>query len=95
MWIAIHVYLCADLMHYMGDAWSYEMDPDLVFYKPHDSWYQLKQVKLLCLYEDLGLPHDKKKKKDGHMLEIIDLNVDPTNMMLTMSDESCGSVAAA
>ena len=49
MWIAIHIYSCADLMHYMDNAWSYETDPDLVFYEPHDSWYPLEQAKLLRL----------------------------------------------
>ena len=70
MWITIHVYACADLMHYMDDVWSYETDPILVFYEPLNDWYPCKQVKLLQL-DDLGLPHDKKKQVFAHTLEII------------------------
>jgi len=33
MWIAIYVYLCPDIMHYMDNAWSYEMDLRLAFYE--------------------------------------------------------------
>jgi len=60
MWIAIYVYLCADVMHYMDNAWSYEMDLTLIFYEPYSSYYPKKQVILLRLYDELGLPHTKR-----------------------------------
>src|SRR5882672_10426757 len=60
MWITIYIYLCLDLMHYMDDSCSYEMDPVLVYYKPYDTWYPKKQVTLLLLHNELGLPHIKK-----------------------------------
>jgi len=71
MWIAIYIYLLPDLLHYMDDAWSYEMEPALIYYEPYDSWYPRKQVNLLLLYDELGLPHVKKKQLFGHSLEII------------------------
>jgi len=45
MWIAIYVYFLPDLLHYMDDAWSYEMDPTLSFHKPYNTWYPKKQKK--------------------------------------------------
>ena len=39
MWIVIYVYLFLDLLHYMDNAWSYEMDPTLVYYEPYESWF--------------------------------------------------------
>jgi len=49
-------------MHYMDDVWSYEMYPVLAFYQLYDAWYQKKQIKLLELYDELGLPHINKKQ---------------------------------
>jgi len=61
MWIAIYIHLLPELLHYMDDAWSYEMEPALMYYKPYDAWYPQKQVKLLILYNELGFPHIKMK----------------------------------
>jgi len=71
MWITIYIYLCPDLLHYMDDTWSYKMDPTLVYYEPYKSWFPCKQVKLLLLYNELGLPHVKKKQVFGRSLEIM------------------------
>jgi len=38
MWIMIHIYSCLDLLHYMDDTWSYDMDLNLIYYEPYDSW---------------------------------------------------------
>src|SRR5882724_13245425 len=95
MWIAIYVYLLLDLMHYMDDAWSYEMDPMLAFYEPYDAWFPLKQVKLLQLYHELGLLHVQKKQQFGWTLEIIGLVVNPINMTIKMSDKSRSDLTSA
>ena len=73
----------------MDDAWSYEKDPTLAFYEPHDAWFQQKQVKLLQLYNELGLPHIQKKQLFSCTLEIIGLIVNPINMTIMMSNRSC------
>ena|SRR5882724_3549858 len=95
MWIAIYVYLCPDLLQYMDNAWSYEMDPTLIYYKLYDSWFPHKQVKLLLLYDKLGLPYVKKKQVFGQSLEIIGLYVNPIEMTISMSDRSCDDLIAA
>ena len=95
MWIATHIHLCTDLVHYMDDAWSYEMDQTLVYYAPHDSWFACKQIMLLQLYDDLGLPHDKKKQVFGCSLNIIGLHVDPQCMTISMSDMSQADLVTA
>src|SRR5882724_909233 len=95
MWIAIYVYLLPDLMHYMDDAWSYEMDPMLAFYEPYDAWFPLKQVKLLQLYDKLGLPHVQKKQQFSRTLEIIGLVINPINMTITMSNKSRSDLTSA
>ena len=95
MWIAIHICSCADLMHYTDNAWSYEMDPILVYYAPHDSWFPRKQVTLLQLYDNLGLPHNKNKQVFGCSLDIIGLHVDPCHMTISMSDVSRADLVTA
>ena len=82
-------------MHYMDDAWSYETDPMLVYYAPHDSWFPRKQVTLLQLYNDLGLPYDKKKQVFGRSLDIIGLYVDSRHMTISMSDMSQADLVTA
>ena len=47
IWIAIHVYCCKDLLHYMDDAWSYDMNLVLTYYTPYGTFYPAKQVALL------------------------------------------------
>jgi len=95
IWIAVYVYLYPDILHYMDDAWSYEMDPTLVYYGPYNEWYPHKQVKLLLLYDELGLPHVKKKQVFGPSLEIISLLVDPVAMTISMSDRSRNDLVIA
>ncbi|KAF8573412.1 hypothetical protein K439DRAFT_1625101 [Ramaria rubella] len=84
IWIAIHVIHIADVLHYMDDTWSYEMNETLMLYEPYESYYPLKQVQLLCLWDILGLPHSKDKQVFGSSLEIVGLHVDPRAMKITM-----------
>jgi len=79
----------------MDDTWSYEMDITLAYYEPYDAWYPQKQVKLLLLYDELGLPHAKNKQVFGHSLEIIGLLVDPIKMTISMSEPSCNDLVTA
>src|SRR5882724_9611500 len=67
MWIAIFVYLCPDLLHYMDDAWSYEVDPILIYYELYNCCFPHKQVKLL-LYDELGLPSSKRSRCSANPL---------------------------
>ena len=63
MWIAIHIYSCLDLLHYMDDMWSYDMDSNLIYYQPYDSWFPRKQVKLLLSFMMNWASHTSKKNK--------------------------------
>ncbi|KAF8585504.1 hypothetical protein K439DRAFT_1646602 [Ramaria rubella] len=95
IWIAIHVCSITDILHYMDDSWSYDMGEELVYYAPYDSSYPQKQVMLLCLWDDLSLPHSKDKQVYGRTLEIIGLLVDPSLMMITMVSKRKDELVAA
>ncbi|KAF8584388.1 hypothetical protein K439DRAFT_1646952 [Ramaria rubella] len=84
IWIVIHVIHIADLLHYMDDTWSYEMNEALMLYEPYKSYYPFKQVQLLHLWDMLGLPHSKDKQVFGSSLEIVGLHIDPHAMKITM-----------
>ncbi|KAF8574788.1 hypothetical protein K439DRAFT_1261382, partial [Ramaria rubella] len=84
IWITIHVIHVADLLHYMEDTWSYEMNETLMLYEPYESYYPLKQIQLLRLWDILGLPHSKDKQVFRNSLEIVGLHVDPRAMKITM-----------
>jgi hypothetical protein len=49
--IAIHVKNLRDLLHYMDNAWYYEMDPTLIHYAPYAELFPAKQAALLKLWD--------------------------------------------
>jgi hypothetical protein len=71
VWIAIHIKNIPDLLHYMDNAWSCDMDSALVFYPPYNEYYPMKQVRLLQLWDEISLPHEKSKQLFGKSLRII------------------------
>ncbi|KIJ34231.1 hypothetical protein M422DRAFT_182388 [Sphaerobolus stellatus SS14] len=85
VWIAINIKHIEDLLHYMDDAFGYEMDPVLEYYVPYDKHYPKKQVVLLHLWDELNLPHNIKKQEFGSSLVIISFHVDPACMTLSIS----------
>jgi len=88
VWIAITLKLVEDLLHYMDDAFGYDMDPQLEYYALYDQHYPKKQVALLRLWDEIGLPHSKKKQEYGQALTIIGFRVDPVSMTLSLPLES-------
>ncbi|KIM28580.1 hypothetical protein M408DRAFT_23630 [Serendipita vermifera MAFF 305830] len=87
IWVAINVRTIDGLFHYIDDANGYDDNPDLVLYEPYDAYYPEKQVQLLKLWDELGIPHQKSKQVFGSSLDIIGLRVDAEAMRITMSSE--------
>src|SRR5882724_12119837 len=88
VWIGIYVYMIKDLLHYMDHAFTYDSDPTLQYYGPHDSYYPSKQCHLLTLWDNIGLPHERCKQVFGQAIDIIGFHVDPVKMSFTMLQES-------
>ncbi|KAF8524982.1 hypothetical protein JB92DRAFT_2702570 [Gautieria morchelliformis] len=87
IWIAIHVKDIPDLLHYMDDAWSCDMDSALVLYKPYAMHYPDKQAQLL-LWDEIALPHEQPKQSFGRTLRIIGIDVDPHALSITFPSDS-------
>ncbi len=71
----------------MDDAFSFDPDKALGFYAPYNAWYPKKQVGLLKLFDEVGIPHEMKKQEFGCKLTIIGLQVSLDSMTITMPFE--------
>ena len=58
-----------------------------MYYGPYDAYYPKKQSALLQLFDEIGIPHEKRKQEYGRNLTIIGLLVSLDSMSITMPDE--------
>lgn len=61
IWIAIFKILVHFLYIYVDDSFSFEDKHSLELYAPYKKLLPSKLVKLLCLWDAIGLPHEEKK----------------------------------
>ena len=87
IWIAIFIKHLSDMFSYMDDSFSFDVDGNVLWYEPYCCYYPTKQVKLLKLWDEIGLPHEKAKQEYGRQLRITGFLVDPNEMRVTMDDE--------
>jgi hypothetical protein len=88
LWIAIVVKLIEDLLGYVDDDFSWDFEDNLVWYAPYERFYPGKQTRLLEFWDELGVPHEKKKQEWGAPLTIIGFSIDPNAMTITMPLEA-------
>jgi hypothetical protein len=87
LWIAIYVKFLSDLFAYIDDNFSFDIDGNVLWYEPYNCYYPEKQTRLLLLWDEINLPHEKPKQEYGPALRIIGFWVDPNLMRVTMDDE--------
>jgi hypothetical protein len=87
LWIAIFVKSIDDLFGYIDDNFSFDEEGKVIWYEPYQCYYPSKQSKLLLLWDEIGLPHEKAKQEYGRTLRIIGFVVDPNCMRVSMDDE--------
>lgn len=73
-----------DLLAYVDDAYSWEFEDAMEVYTPYGKAFPTKQVKLLQLWDELGVPHEEAKQVWGSRLTIIGFDVDANDMTITM-----------
>jgi hypothetical protein len=88
IWIAIFKILIHFLYIYVDDSFSFEDKCNLELYAPYKKLLPSNLVKLLRLWDAIGLPHEEKKQVFGLELPIIGFDVDPNLMRARMSDDS-------
>ena len=89
LWVRIVIKNLPGLLHYIDDAFSFNLDEDLEFYSPYDQYYPKKQAALLWLFDEIGIPHEKRKQEFGQSLTIIGLDISLDSMSITMPDDKC------
>ena len=87
LWIAIFIKLILDLFGYIDDNFSFDEEGNVQWYEPYKCYYPTKQTKLLELWDEIGLPHEKSKQEYAPVLRIIGFMVDPNLMRVSMDEE--------
>ena len=87
LWIAIFIKLLVDLFGYIDDNFGFDEEGNVIWYGPYQCYYPAKQTKLLLLWDEIGLPHEKSKQEYAPVLRIIGFMVDPEIMHVSMDEE--------
>ncbi|KAL1950137.1 hypothetical protein VTO73DRAFT_5260 [Trametes versicolor] len=87
-WIAEHKLDIADLLNYIDNDYSFDVDTNTTFLPSG-------QARLLRLWDELGVPHDRAKQVANYILPIIGFNVDPNTMIVTLPDDAQQKLLAA
>ena len=87
LWIAIFIKSLADLLGYIDDNFSFDEEGNVIWYEPYQCYYPSKQAKLLNLWDEIGLPHEKSKQEYAPALRVIGFLVDPNLMRVSMDEE--------
>jgi hypothetical protein len=87
LWIARHVKQITDLFVYIDDCFSFEDASSLSFYPPYNCSLPTKQTRLLLLWDELGIPHERHKQESGEILRIIGFQVNVTDMVISLDQQ--------
>ncbi|OCH92259.1 hypothetical protein OBBRIDRAFT_824852 [Obba rivulosa] len=85
-WIAVNV-KGIDHFNYVDDVFGFEEEGKVVRYEPYGATFPKKQVRLLRLWDELGVPHERKKQLYGRRLTILGIQIDPNAMIATLTPE--------
>ena len=83
-WIAKNIKFIPYLGAYSDDSFGIDQSGNLIPYKKYNKLMPEQQVKLLCLWDELGIPHEERKQTWGAPLTIIGIDVDPNKMTLSL-----------
>ncbi|KAF5325358.1 hypothetical protein D9619_009632 [Psilocybe cf. subviscida] len=87
-WIIKFVLLLAIIRAYVDDSFGMEKKGRIAWYQPYKKFMPTAQVRVLQLWDYLGVPHKEKKQVSGAPLTIIGIEVDPNAMTFTLPEES-------
>ncbi|THU77395.1 hypothetical protein K435DRAFT_557245, partial [Dendrothele bispora CBS 962.96] len=94
-WVAVNERGIEHLFIYVDDSYGFHPAGDLEYYAPYDGWYPAPQVKLLQLWDELGIPHGKPKQVYGLVMTTIGFEVDPNEMFARMPTEAKSELVQA
>ena len=86
-WVGIEKRGISDLLGYVDDNFGWEFANKNEYYEPYNKRMPAKQVRLLKLWDELGIPHDEDKQLSGPSLRILGYDVDANKMTVNVPDE--------
>ncbi|KAJ7440692.1 hypothetical protein B0H11DRAFT_1750544 [Mycena galericulata] len=95
LWVAIYEILLVDLFAYVDDNFGWEEEGRTKFYGRYGKFMPEKQVKLLELWDWLGVPHAEEKQMWGSELVVIGYQVDVNAMTITLPTDAKSNLLAA
>jgi hypothetical protein len=93
-WVAKNEYEILDLGTYSDDSFGVDFEKTLTYYEPYRHLMPSNQVKLLKLWDGLGMPYKEKKQVSGKILTIIGISVDTNLLTLTLPPENKSELVA-
>ncbi|KIK61189.1 hypothetical protein GYMLUDRAFT_143936, partial [Collybiopsis luxurians FD-317 M1] len=73
---------------YVDDCFSVALEGDTEWYEPYQTHLPREQVKLLRLWDYLGIPHKRGKQVWGAILVVIGFSLDPNALTATLPEEN-------
>lgn len=73
-----------DIFSYIDDNFSWDFSTNMVYYKKHDKLLPEKQVRLLQLWDELGIPHASNKQEFSSVLTVIGYEIDLRNERISV-----------
>lgn len=86
-WIAKKVKLIPDLWMYMDDSFGIDEERNMLWYHHYGKNMPTNQVKLLSLWNELGIPHEWSKQIFGNKLTAIGIEVNANSLTLTLPSQ--------
>jgi hypothetical protein len=93
-WVAKNEYEILDLGTYSDDSFGVDLEKTLTYHEPYRRLMPSNQIKLLQLWDNLGIPYKEKKQISGKILTIIGIEVDANLLTLTLPPENKSELVA-
>jgi hypothetical protein len=87
IWIGWNI-LMLRFFVYVDDNFGFERAEAHLFHVRLNRRLPMEQVRLLELWDEIGLPYEDQKQECGDVLRIIGFDIDPNAMSVTVPDES-------
>ncbi|KAJ7856964.1 hypothetical protein B0H14DRAFT_3448166 [Mycena olivaceomarginata] len=95
LWVAIHVDLIRDIFAYVDDLFGWDEEESFHWYSRYEQMMPSKEVAVLQLWDQLGIPHSKEKQLRGAVLVIIGFLVDVNEMTVTLPSDAKANLILA
>lgn len=86
-WIARKVMLIPDLWTYMDDSFGIDEYGNVTWYLHYGKNMPANQVKILSLWDKLGIPHEPHKQVFGDKLTVIGIEVNANGLTLMLPEQ--------